>query len=209
MLPPPELVLASASPRRRELLRLAGIPFRVVIRHGPQEDLPKTTTKPGELVEKLALQKAEAVAGTARGLILGADTIVVLGTDILGKPANREQAAKMLERLSGRSHEVYSGLALIDNRGDKVRVSTAHEKTEVTFRRLSKEEIDWYLSTGEIFGKAGAYAIQGRGGLLVKKINGDFFNVVGLPLGLLPKLLAKLGQLPWEQPPRPPGSYAS
>jgi septum formation protein len=198
MLPTPELVLASASPRRRELLRMAGIPFRVVVRNAPREELPKTTTKPGPLVEKLALEKAQAVAETAQGLILGADTIVVAGKDILGKPADRAEAAKMLARLSGASHKVYTGLALIDNRTDKEKVLADHEKTEVTFRRLSKAEIEWYVSTGEVFGKAGAYAIQGRGSLLVSKISGCYFNVVGLPLGRLAKLLANLGPLPWE-----------
>ena len=198
MLPAPELVLASASPRRRELLRMAGIPFRVVIRHGPPEELPKTTTKPGELVEKLALNKAQAVAETARGVILGADTIVLVGKDILGKPADRGEATKMLARLSGKAHKVYTGLALVDNRTEKVVEICAHEKTEVTFRRLSKREIEWYVSTGEIFGKAGGYAIQGRGSLLISKISGCYFNVVGLPLTRLTKLLANLGQLPWE-----------
>jgi len=185
-----ELILASASPRRAELLKQIGIPFRRMV-SGVDEDL-QDPAEPGDHVRVLSRRKAEDVAGRiSSGIVLGADTIVVLDERILEKPADGKQAAEMLAMLSGRTHQVYTGLTLIDAaRGASV---SRIEVTEVTFRELTSEEIDAYVATGEPLDKAGAYGIQGRGALLVSGIRGCYFNVVGLPLTGLIAALDKLG----------------
>lgn len=184
-----ELILASASPRRFNLLKQVGIPFRQVV-SGVNEDV-EAPAEPDAHVLELSRRKAQDVArDLSSGVILGADTVVVLDGQILGKPVDDDEAARMLQRLSGRTHQVYTGLTLIDVAGD---ASFSHvERTEVTFRELSEEEIAAYVSTGEPLDKAGAYGIQGQGALLVSGINGCYFNVVGLPLAGLMDLLHRL-----------------
>jgi len=184
------LILASASPRRRELLAQAGLQFEVMPAHVPEDPLP------GEeaiaYVTRLAREKAETVLaelakkGGADGLaVLGADTTVTLDEEILGKPADAEDAARMLRRLSGRSHRVITGVALATARGTEV----AAEVTAVRFCTLSEEEIEAYVATGEPMDKAGAYAIQGRAARWIPRIEGCYFNVMGLPLALVWALL--------------------
>jgi septum formation protein len=184
-----ELILASASPRRFNLLKQVGIPFRQVV-SGVSEDV-EAPADPQAHVLELSRRKAEdVVQRLTSGIVLGADTVVVLEEHILGKPVDAQEATEMLRRLSGRTHQVYSGLTLIDVAGA---VSVSHvEVTEVTFRELSEEEIAEYVSTGEPLDKAGAYGIQGRGALLVSGINGCYYNVVGLPLAGLMDLLCRL-----------------
>ena len=184
-----ELILASASPRRFHLLKQVGIPFRQVV-SGVTEDI-EAPAEPEAHVLELSRRKAEDVARRLNsGIVLGADTVVVLEGQILGKPANAREATEMLRRLSGRTHQVYTGLTLIDVAAD---VSVSHvEVTEVTFRELSEEEIAAYVATGEPLDKAGAYGIQGKGALLVSGINGCYYNVVGLPLAGLMNMLRRL-----------------
>jgi septum formation protein len=175
------LILASASPRRKELLGLLGLPFEVVP-SAFEEPSPETHPDPAAFAEHLAREKAVDVARRRRGaLVLGADTVVALGERLYGKPAGPEDAARMLAELSGRTHRVITGVALAEGEGDADLESFA-ASTEVTFRRLQPEEIGAYVATGEPLDKAGSYAIQGRGGLLIEGIRGDYPNVVGLPL---------------------------
>jgi len=173
------LVLASASPRRRELLTRLGLSFTVRPALGP-ETWPGLD--PGPSVEVLADRKAaEVAADAADSLTLAADTVVVLDGDVLGKPADAEEAHAMLRRLSGATHTVYTGLAL--HHPASRRTVTAHEATAVTFAPLSDEEIARYVAGGSPMDKAGAYGIQDdHGALFVARIDGDYYNVVGLPL---------------------------
>ncbi len=187
-----ELILASSSPRRRELLSGVGVSFKI-IPSNMDEDINALEGSPEEKAEKLALGKALDVAERIdSGLVLGADTIVVLNGRIFGKPRDRQDAFEMLSNLNGQVHQVITGVALVDAKTGKHRVS--HETTTVIFRKLSDDKIIRYLDTGEYQGKAGAYAIQGTGALLVERINGCYSNVVGLPLSLLDKLLEEFGQ---------------
>ena len=179
------LVLASSSPRRAEILRAVGWPFEVMAANVDE------TARPGEevseYVERLACEKAEAVAeGRASGLVLGADTVVAVGGQVLGKPADAEDARRMLNLLGGRWHDVLTGVALV--RAETGEVLVAHELTRVRFAPLTDEEIDWYVATGETADKAGAYAVQGRAALFIEEIEGDYWNVVGLPVRLVYKL---------------------
>ena len=185
------LLLASTSPRRHYLLREAGIPFDVVAPKDVAEDFPPGEP-PEELVVRHALMKARSVAPDHPGrLILGADTVVVLDGKIYGKPADEAGARAMLAELVGQTHVVYTGLALVA--ASSGRELTEAEATEVTMRPLSAEEISSYVATGEPLDKAGAYAVQGRGALLVERVVGDYFNVVGLPLYRLSKMLEAFG----------------
>ncbi len=174
------LILASASPRRRELLGQIGAEFEVEVSHAPE--VIDTSLSPEEMVQQLALQKASAVAANhTDGLVLGSDTIVVNDGMILGKPASAEEATAMLRSLSGKWHQVMTAVALVDASGKK-EPWKAVEITGVKFRHLTDADIAAYLATGESMDKAGAYGIQGFGALLVEKIEGCYFNVVGLPL---------------------------
>jgi septum formation protein len=185
------LVLASTSPRRHALLREAGIPYEAVAPRDVAEDVVPGE-RPAELVRRHALTKARSVAADYEGrLVLGADTVVVLDDRVFGKPADEAEARAMLATLAGRTHVVYTGLALVDGAGG--REATEVEATAVTMRPLSAEEIGRYVATGEPADKAGAYAVQGRGSLLVERVEGDYFNVVGLPLYRLSKMLAAFG----------------
>jgi septum formation protein len=186
---PAELVLASRSPQRRAILELLGVRF--VVR--PADVVERTTGDPRDVALENALRKAQAVAGAGPepgSRVLGVDTIVVLGGAIYGKPPDAEAARTTLRALSGATHTVISGLALL---GAGPGPRTAAAVTGVRFRRLDEATIDWYLAGGEWRERAGGYAIQGRGAALVEAIDGDYTNVVGLPLaallGLWPDLL--------------------
>ena len=185
-----KLVLASGSPQRRAILGDLGLDFEV----RPTDVAEGDDGAPRVVASENALRKAlaaAAVAGAgAEELVIGCDTLVATELRIWGKPLNEEAARETLRRLSGRTHEVVSGLAIVQA-GD---VRAATEVTEVTFRELDDATIDWYVSTGEWEGRAGGYAIQGRGAVLVRRIEGDYLNVVGLPvsalLDLCPGLMA-------------------
>jgi len=186
-----KLVLASASPRRAEILRDAGIAFTVLSSAVDETPLPGEAT--ADLVRRLAASKAELVAARAIGpaIVIAADTVVTLEGTVLGKPRTSEDARQMLEKLSGRTHSVITGVALI--RLPDVERREFTEITQVHFTSLSNEEIVKYLSSGEPFDKAGSYAIQGIAGRFIPRIDGCYFNVVGLPLARLCRELAALG----------------
>ena len=182
-----EIVLASASPRRREILRMLGIPFRAE-ESGVEEG---TTGDPLSCALALSQRKALAVAERAGkdAIVVGVDTIVALDGKVLGKPSGPQEAVEMLGKLSGRVHRVYSGLTVAYGG----RLLSDYRCTEVRMRRISPEEIEAYVATGEPLDKAGAYAVQGRGAAFVEEIRGCFYNVVGLPVCALLELLAKVG----------------
>lgn len=183
------LILASASPRRRELLAQAGFTFEVHPAHIPED--PHPNEDPISYVIRLAREKAQSVfaefssKGPAPPQVVGADTTVTLDNQILGKPENPADAARMLRLLSGRTHRVITGVALVTADATEV----AAEITAVRFLTLSDEEIAAYIATGEPMDKAGAYAIQGRAARWIPRIEGDYFNVVGLPIALVSTLL--------------------
>jgi septum formation protein len=181
------LVLASASPRRRELLTQAGYAFEV---HAADiDETQRTGESPVEYVRRLALEKAQAVAPHAGdAVVLGADTTVVLDGLVLGKPLDAADAERMLRLLSGRTHQVHTGLAVCHG-GD----AASHvETTGVTFRALDEEELAVYLASADAQDKAGAYGIQGYAARWIPRIEGDYFNVVGLPLAAVVRLLGQL-----------------
>lgn len=184
------IVLASASPRRREILSLSGLEFDVMVPACKEDDV--VADLPSELVERLSVRKCEAGCLMAarkydEALVIGADTIVCHRGIVLGKPRDEQDAAAMLRDLSGDTHVVYTGVSVKDLKSG--RMMTFHEMTEVVFYELSEEEIGSYVSTGEPLDKAGAYGIQGRGAFLVKSIHGDFYNVMGLPYAKLMRVL--------------------
>jgi septum formation protein len=184
--PEPPLLLASVSPQRRAILEQLGIPFDVVAPRYEEEGRPGAD--PVELVRAHARGKAESVAGEAAGRpVLGVDTAVVVDGVALGKPGHPAEAEAMLERLSGRTHEVVSGLSLVTPSWEELE----HDVTQVTFRALTARDLAHYVGSYEWEGRAGGYAIQGLGASLVERIEGDYLNVVGLPAGLLVRLLAK------------------
>lgn len=190
-----ELILASASPRRAGLLRQAGIPFRVI--PGTVDEGEAAGGRPPvEMVVSLALAKTRQVAGgLSGGLVLGADTVVVHRGEVLGKPRDAAEARRMLRRLSGGRHSVFTGLALMDTATG--RYETGCSETRVWMRALESELIDAYVATGEPMDKAGAYAIQEKAACFVEKIEGCYFNVVGLPLNQLYLLLSRMDIKPW------------
>ncbi len=184
----PRLILASASPRRSALLSQIGLTFEIFPSE-IEEPLPDKDLSPEKVTQKLAKLKARAVAERyTEGIIIGADTLVLLKKELLGKPKNREDAKSMLSRLSGKTHRVITGVALIDVK--KKTETTWSEVTKVCFRELCADEIDNYIESGEAKDKAGAYGIQGRGAAFVKRIDGCYFNVVGLPLASFVEKLA-------------------
>ncbi len=183
-----KLILASASPRRRELLGHLGLPFDVIPATGPET--PPAGADAGQTALALSRAKAREVADKyPDAVVIGADTVVELDGDILGKPRDQADAKRMLRLLSGREHRVYTGVTVIAGE----RAESAWERTRVFFRPMTEHEIAAYVATGEPMDKAGAYGYQGRAGLYVEKIEGDYFNVVGLPLCRLGRMLAKLG----------------
>ena len=189
-----KLILASASPRRAEILRDAGVPFTVV--SSAVDETPYPGETPQALVQRLADAKADLVAARAVGpaIVIAADTVVVLDGQVLGKPRSTDDARHMLEQLSGRTHSVHTGVSLI-RLPDAERLQFV-ETTLVHFSRLTTEDISLYLATEEPYDKAGAYAIQGRAGRFIPRIEGCYYNVVGLPLE---HLLASLRELGWTE----------
>jgi septum formation protein len=185
-----KIILASASPRRSEILESLGVNFLAVSSN--VDERPHVDESPADYIIRIARSK---VIGVARqyesGLVIGADTVVVLDSKILGKPADDEDAYQMLESLAGRWHAVMTGVALYDTTTKREVVD--FEKTLVRFAPLSAAEIDWYLATGEHKDKAGAYGIQGSAGLFVEEIAGNYHNVVGLPIPLVYRLAKRLG----------------
>lgn len=184
----PRLVLASASPRRVELLKRLTPDFDVLISN--VDETVEISVSPKELVKALSMRKARAVlpyCGDA--VVIGADTVVVLDNDVLGKPRDRAQAASMLGRLQGRAHEVYTGVSVLS----ALREDTVAVRTAVVFAPMSEREIEAYVATGEPMDKAGAYGIQGAGGAYICEIHGNYENVMGLPLYHLRIMLQKFG----------------
>ena len=181
------IILASTSPRRRELLDKMGLAYEL----RPRQTDERVDAPPREAVALLAQRKARASAqGLSQGLVLGADTLVALDGRALGKPRDQQQARAMLAALSGRGHQVYTGVCLLDAATGRTRVEV--EETWVHFRPLSPEEIGSYVDSGEPMDKAGAYAIQGGAGAFVDRIEGSFENVMGLPIQLLERMLKEM-----------------
>ena len=190
-----KIILASASPRRKELLAKAGISFTVIPAAGEEK---RTSEDPGEAVQQLARDKAEWVAQSLAEceegtLVIGSDTIVVFENRILGKPKDRRDAAEALEKLQGNTHQVYTGVTVLERKAGKWVEHTFFESTDVTFYPVSREEIQDYIATGEPMDKAGSYGIQGLFGIYVKGICGDYNNVVGLPVARLFHEMKKSG----------------
>ena len=202
-----QIILASGSPRRKELLEQMGLTFEVCPAKGEEVI---TTTIPSDVVAELSRQKAEEIAGGILSwiengckkelscpqdvLVIGADTVVAFEGRILGKPKDEADAKRMLSMLSGNTHSVFTGVTFvfIDQSG-KTGEYTFYEKTDVTMYDMSEEEIERYIATGEPMDKAGAYGIQGKGAIYIQEIRGDFYNVMGLPIGKLYQELRKLG----------------
>ena len=179
-----DLILASKSPRRYEILKNLGYDFSVIV---ADVDENCDNTNPAEYVKELAYKKAKAIADTAKKecVVIGCDTVVAIDDKILGKPVDKGDAENMLKMLSGKKHSVFSGLCVI--KGEKFLVDYC--KTDVYFDKLSQDDIDKYLTEENVYDKAGSYAIQGKAAVFINKIDGDYFNVVGLPVNLLHKML--------------------
>jgi len=185
-----KLILASGSQRRMEILRAAGWPFDAVA--ADIDEAVRDQEDPVSYVQRLALTKAQTVAATlTAGLVLGADTTVVVDGELLAQPVDDDDARRMLRLLSGKWHEVLTGVALVSANENAIAL-VDHEKTRVRFAEMSDDEIDWYVATGEPRGKAGAYGIQRHAALFVKEIAGDYFNIVGLPLRLVYELSQRM-----------------
>src|SRR6185503_12710514 len=183
----PKIILASASPRRAEILRTIGWPFEALAVH--IDESRRLSESAANYVQRLAREKAETAAALTVGLnVVGADTTVVIDDQILEKPVDADDARRTLEMLSGRWHKVLTGVAVVDRTSTETRV--AYQETEVKFASMSTDELDWYVAGGEPMDKAGGYAIQGQGARFIEGIRGDFFNVVGLPVRLLYELFA-------------------
>jgi septum formation protein len=187
---PPRLILASASPRRSALLAELDLVFTVRPPHTDESARP--FERPADLVARLALEKAQACI-EAGELVLAADTVVVIDNQILGKPVDRDDARAMLARLSGRDHEVYTGVALADATAAPTRLVSRVERTQVRIRAMASAEIAAYVDGGEPMDKAGAYAIQGWGAVYVEAITGNYTNVVGLPIPAVEACFRELG----------------
>ncbi len=203
------VILASASPRRREILSMAGLSFTV----SPTDcaELDKADT-PDALVKLLSYEKARAGAeaetarSSGRTAVIGADTVVSCGGQVLGKPRDREDALRMLSLLQGREHQVYTGVTVFWRQGDGPwRWESFSERTRVWFFPMSPEEIEGYVSCGESMDKAGAYAIQGRGSVYIRGIEGDYYNVMGLPVARLYQFFRRMGWLEPEKGEAAPG----
>jgi len=186
----PRIILASISPRRAELLRGIGLEFDVVSSNVPE--WPHPGESPRDYITRVAHAKVMTVASSLdSGLVIGADTTVVIDDEILEKPRDDQDAARMIQKLSGKWHVVLTAVSVYDVQSQKEAVGL--EETKVEFARLTDQEIDWYVGTGEPMDKAGAYGIQGYGGLFVERIAGNYYNVVGLPLPLVYRLCSQLG----------------
>ena len=193
-MPPVPLVLASASPRRAELLKAAGIGFDVIPADVDEAMDPEDT--PAGYVRRVAQLKAEAVIPFAPGrTILAADTVVVVDNEVLGKPADAVDARRMLRLLSGREHTVMTAVCLVNPAAESGRIQTRVARTTVEWAPLSDEDVDWYVASGEPMDKAGAYAIQGLASRFVTRIDGSYSNVVGLPVAVVYDLCKQTGLL--------------
>ncbi len=187
----PVWILASSSPRRNEILSSLGLRFRIDPSHVPEPGIRRTEA-PAAYAVRVALMKAREVRKRhTSGLVIGADTIVVAGGRIMGKPLSAEDARDMLHLLSGRWHEVITGVCLWDCASSRSR--SGYARSRVHFRKISAKEIDWYMRTGEYRDKAGAYAIQGYASLFVDEIRGCYFNIVGFPVSTFERLCRSLG----------------
>ena len=185
-----KIILASHSPRRKKLLQQIGLDFSV--EESGYEEKPIQNATPSEIAKFLSLEKANLVAVKHQdAIIIAADTLVVIDNEILGKPTSKENAREMLRKLSNRTHSVVTGFTIIDTAKNKT--ITDCSETKVTFKDLSELEMAAYVETQDLMDKAGAYAIQEKGGLFVKSIEGDYFNVVGLPLYAVSKALEEFG----------------
>jgi septum formation protein len=185
-----KLILASSSPRRAEILTAVGWPFLAVT--AGIDETRRPDEPPVEYVQRLAKEKAEAVASSLEsGLVLGADTTVVVEQTLLGQPHDQDDARRMLRLLSGKWHEVLTGVAIVRVSGES---KVDYETTRVRFAEMSEKEIDWYISTGEPQGKAGAYAVQGAAALFIEEIQGDYFNIVGLPIRLVFEMVKAMSE---------------
>lgn len=196
-----KIILASTSPRRFKLLKDKGFEFEVYPVKLDEEKFLKSLP-PEEAVKRISLEKALMAARKVKnGVIVGADTIVVYNNNIFGKPKTPEAAIKMLRLLSGKIHEVITAISIVEvKKGEKCKEYVECVKTKVKMMKLSEEEIKAYVDTGEPLDKAGAYAIQGLGGIFIEWINGCYYNVIGLPIAKLYKLLKKIGVTPkWIQ----------
>ena len=183
-----KLILASSSPRRAEILNIVGWPFEVEV--AGIDETQQVGEKPHDYVQRLALEKALAVASKrSSGLVLGADTTVVVNDELLGQPSDDDDARRMLNLLNGKWHEVLTGVALVPVTGKS---SVSYATSRVLFAEMSEAEIDWYVRTGEPRGKAGAYAIQGQAALFIREIEGEYFNIVGLPIRLVYEMAREL-----------------
>ena len=183
-------VLASKSPRRREILENIGLDFEILVSSADEDKIARNIS-PEMLVSQLALLKATAVAekiDDGDAFIIGADTVVSLEGEILEKPVDEADAKRMLKELSGKTHSVFTGVCVFEKKSGKA--ISKYQKTDVTFKVLSDKKIDAYIKTGEPMDKAGSYGIQGKGALLIDGIKGDYFNVVGLPVALLADIFA-------------------
>lgn len=188
VVPKEKIILASKSPRRAELLRSIGCDFES--RAANIDETRRDSEDAVSYVERLAREKAGTIAKhVPESLVLGADTVVVTDGEVLGQPGDDDNARRMLNLLSGKWHEVVTGVALV--RG-AIHSTVDHQITRVRFSGLSAKEIDWYVSTGEPHDKAGAYAIQGQGGIFIEEIEGDYFNIVGLPIRLVYQMMRRL-----------------
>lgn len=185
-----KFILASASPRRKELLKQIGMEFNIKV---SEADEVTDATEPSEYVMELSRIKAEDVAGKipvmydVRGIdqdyvVIGSDTVVAADGEILGKPKDKTDARRMITMLSGKTHQVYTGVTLMIFQKNRMNTVTFYEKTDVTFYTMTEEQIEWYIGTKEPYDKAGGYAIQGLCSAYIKEISGDYFNVVGLPV---------------------------
>lgn len=183
----PELILASASPRRAEILTAVGWSFRKEIADIDESMRPAEAA--ADYVERLAIEKARAVAGRHEGLVLGADTTVVVDRSIIGKPNDLDEAREMLRLLSGRWHEVLTGVALVDGMDACV---SGIQSTRVKFREMTSAQIDFLVEFGSPLDKAGAYAVQAQAALFIEGIEGDYWNVVGLPVSLVYRLVSEI-----------------
>ena len=188
------LILASKSQRRKDLFQLIGLDFSVICSDA-DENVDFTT--PEEFVEKLSLRKAQAVKqGRSNCCVVGSDTIVWLDNKVIGKPKDEEDAFRILKSLSGRTHTVYTGVAVLTDDSTDV----CHDTTKVTFEELSDEDIRAYIASGEPMDKAGAYGIQGPAAVFVKHVEGCYFTIIGMPMHKLHKMLLKVGICPnWQK----------
>jgi septum formation protein len=184
-----KFILASASPRRQELLRSVGLKFKTVPAHVNEDHIRGES--PRQHVRRLAQEKALLISRKhPQAWVLGADTIVVIDGLILGKPKNKTQAREMLERLSGRRHTVFTGFTLANNAAGLIKTKVV--QSAVRFKKISAGEMEWYISSAEPYDKAGGYAMQGKGAYFIKSIRGSYTNVIGLPLGEVLETLKKL-----------------